>query len=346
MDNVRITLADTPDTGTVPSASVDLTEATDFGFFVVTGDTGDSDTFYIASFTTDTTDSDIVVGEILTRRKGYTALGRQHITVDSGEENVGGAWSVNGSDFGDQITVLSDNATINAGNGENTIGNSGNFVLINGGSGADSIEIGCSDVTVSAGAGNDSINIKSGARHFVEGGDDADEFIISGATTLTFGDLDVNEDSLTFGEDMPVNSFDYTEDESGVTLKSDSLEIIFSNTTLAQLRNYTITNGNSQISLARLIASTITICTFLTLTSAFKQFDVNMALTNGTGSVQNFMGNYLTNGTQMLALNIYNTAISKNSYALGQAKAVLFFVILACVSLVQVRISNSKEVEL
>lgn len=95
-----------------------------------------------------------------------------------------------------------------------------------------------------------------------------------------------------------------------------------------------------------MIASTITICTFLTLTSAFKQFDVNMALTNGTGAVSNFCGQFLTNGTQMLALNIYNTAISKNSYALGQAKAVLFFIILACVSLIQVRISNSKEVEM
>lgn len=95
-----------------------------------------------------------------------------------------------------------------------------------------------------------------------------------------------------------------------------------------------------------MIASTITICTFLTLTSAFKQFDVNMALTNGTGSVADFMGNYLTNGTQMLALNIYNTAISKNSYALGQAKAVLFFIILATVSIIQVRISNKKEVEM
>lgn len=92
-----------------------------------------------------------------------------------------------------------------------------------------------------------------------------------------------------------------------------------------------------------MIASTITICTFLTLTSAFKQFDVNMALTNGTGSVADFMGAYLTNGTQMLALNIYNTAITKNSYALGQAKAVLFFIILATVSIIQVRISNSKE---
>ena len=95
-----------------------------------------------------------------------------------------------------------------------------------------------------------------------------------------------------------------------------------------------------------MIASTITICTFLTLTSAFKQFDVNMALTNGTGSVTDFFGSYLTNGTQMLALNIYNTAISKNSYALGQAKAVLFFIILACVSIIQVRISNKKEVEM
>ena len=73
---------------------------------------------------------------------------------------------------------------------------------------------------------------------------------------------------------------------------------------------------------------------------------MNMALTNGTGSVQNFLGQYLTNGTQMLALNIYNEAISKNNYAIGQAKAVLFFIILAIVSLIQVRISNKKEVEL
>lgn len=95
-----------------------------------------------------------------------------------------------------------------------------------------------------------------------------------------------------------------------------------------------------------MIASTITICTFLTLTSAFKQFDVNMALTNGAGAVAGFMGKFLTNGTQMLALNIYNTAISKNSYALGQAKAILFFILLACVSIIQVRISNKKEVEM
>lgn len=111
-----------------------------------------------------------------------------------------------------------------------------------------------------------------------------------------------------------------------------------------------IDGANSWVTMLRIkipmIASTVTICTFLTLTSAFKQFDVNMALTNGTGSVQNFLGTYLTNGTQMLALNIYNTAISRNSYALGQAKAVLFFIILACVSLLQVRLSNKREVEM
>ncbi len=97
-----------------------------------------------------------------------------------------------------------------------------------------------------------------------------------------------------------------------------------------------------------MIASTFTICTFLTLTSAFKQFDVNLALTNGTGSVDGFLGaeNYLTNGTEMLALNIYSTAVNKNNYALAEAKAVLFFIILACVSIIQVRISNKREVEM
>jgi len=95
-----------------------------------------------------------------------------------------------------------------------------------------------------------------------------------------------------------------------------------------------------------MIASTITICTFLTLTNAFKMFDVNLSLTGGNGSVDNFMGTSLTNGTEMLALNIYSTAINKNNYALGQAKAVLFFIILAVVSIVQVRISNKKEVEM
>ncbi len=94
-----------------------------------------------------------------------------------------------------------------------------------------------------------------------------------------------------------------------------------------------------------MIAPTITICTFLTLTNAFKMFDVNLSLTNGTGSVD-FMGSYLTNGTEMLALNIYSTAVIENKYSFGEAKAVLFFIILAAVSIIQVKITSSKEVEL
>ena len=95
-----------------------------------------------------------------------------------------------------------------------------------------------------------------------------------------------------------------------------------------------------------MIAATFTICTFLTLTSAFKQFDVNLALTNGVGTVRNFMGQRLSNGTQMIALNIYNTAFARDMYGYAQAKAILFFIILATVSLIQVRISNKREVEM
>ena len=95
-----------------------------------------------------------------------------------------------------------------------------------------------------------------------------------------------------------------------------------------------------------MIAATFTICTFLTLTSAFKQFDVNLALTNGVGTVRNFMGQRLSNGTQMIALNIYNTAFARDQYGYAQAKAILFFIILACVSMIQVRISNKREVEM
>ncbi len=95
-----------------------------------------------------------------------------------------------------------------------------------------------------------------------------------------------------------------------------------------------------------MIAPSITICTFLTLTNSFKMFDVNLSLTGGKGSIASFMDSYLTNGTEMLALNIYNEAVIKSNYAIGQAKAVLFFIILATVSIIQVRISNKKEVEL
>lgn len=93
-----------------------------------------------------------------------------------------------------------------------------------------------------------------------------------------------------------------------------------------------------------MIWNTFTVCIFLTLVNSFKQFDVNMALTNGAPS--RIMNNTMYQSTEFLALNIYNTAIGKNKYSLGQTKAVVFFVLLAIVSLTQVTISKKKEVEM
>ena len=93
-----------------------------------------------------------------------------------------------------------------------------------------------------------------------------------------------------------------------------------------------------------MIANTFTVCIFLTLVNSFKQFDVNLALTNGAPS--RILAGKMMKSTEFLALNIYNTAIGKNQYALGQTKAVVFFVILAIVSLTQVSISKKKEVEM
>lgn len=93
-----------------------------------------------------------------------------------------------------------------------------------------------------------------------------------------------------------------------------------------------------------MIWNTFTVCIFLTLVNSFKQFDLNLALTNGAPS--RIMNNKMYAATEFLALNIYNTAIGKNKYSLGQAKAVVFFVLLAIISLAQVAISKKKEVEL
>ncbi len=93
-----------------------------------------------------------------------------------------------------------------------------------------------------------------------------------------------------------------------------------------------------------LIANTFTICLFLTLINSFKQFDLNLAITNGAPSrILNGVSIY---STELLALNIYKTAITKNQYALGQTKAVVFFIILAAISLTQVAISKKREVEM
>ena len=93
-----------------------------------------------------------------------------------------------------------------------------------------------------------------------------------------------------------------------------------------------------------MIANTFTVCIFLTLVNSFKQFDLNLAITNGAPS--RIMGPKIIQATELLALNIYNTGIRKNNYALGQTKAVVFFIILAAVSLTQVAISKKREVEL
>lgn len=93
-----------------------------------------------------------------------------------------------------------------------------------------------------------------------------------------------------------------------------------------------------------MIANTFTVCIFLTLVNSFKQFDLNLAITNGAPS--RILGGKAVQATEFLALNIYKTAIGKNQYALGQTKAVVFFIILAIVSLTQVSISKKKEVEM
>ena len=93
-----------------------------------------------------------------------------------------------------------------------------------------------------------------------------------------------------------------------------------------------------------LLANAFTISLFLTLTTSFKMFDVNVALTNG-GPGAMFMSKPVQ-ASELLALNIYNTAFKYSKMAEGQAKAVVFFVVLVVVSLVQVSINKRKEVEM
>lgn len=93
-----------------------------------------------------------------------------------------------------------------------------------------------------------------------------------------------------------------------------------------------------------MMASSFTITTFLTLTNSFKQYDLNATLTNG-GPAAIFMSK-ASKSSQLLALNIYNTAIVKNKWGQGQAKAVVFFLVLVVISLVQVYFNKRKEVEM
>ncbi len=85
-----------------------------------------------------------------------------------------------------------------------------------------------------------------------------------------------------------------------------------------------------------MVMPSITICLFLTITNTFKMFDQNLALTAGGPN----------NETTMLALDIYNTFYGRTGFeGVGQAKSVIFFVIVAVFGITQVVISRRKEVE-
>ena len=87
-----------------------------------------------------------------------------------------------------------------------------------------------------------------------------------------------------------------------------------------------------------MVMPSITICVFLTLTNSFKLFDQNLALTAGEPA----------HATEMLALNIYNTFYARAGAAwkgIGQAKAVIFCILVIIISLIQFRATHSKEVQ-
>ncbi len=93
------------------------------------------------------------------------------------------------------------------------------------------------------------------------------------------------------------------------------------------------------------VMSSITICIFLTLTNSFKLFDQNLALTEGMPVKFTEAGTTI-NTTEMLALNIYKTFYtSANTRGLAQAKAVMFFVLVAVLALAQLRFTREKEVQ-
>ncbi len=94
------------------------------------------------------------------------------------------------------------------------------------------------------------------------------------------------------------------------------------------------------------VMPSITICTFLSLTNGFKLFDQNLALTAGQPFVIQPDGSSVKT-TEMLALNIYNTFYgqSVNSRGTAQAKAVLFFVLVTALGLIQLTATRKKEVQ-
>ncbi|MBB5224869.1 carbohydrate ABC transporter permease [Treponema ruminis] len=85
-----------------------------------------------------------------------------------------------------------------------------------------------------------------------------------------------------------------------------------------------------------IVMPSVTICMFLTLANTFKMFDQNLALTAGAPE----------NTTEMLALNIYNTFYGRVGWqGVGQAKAVVFFLIVALIAFLQLKLTSRKEIE-
>lgn len=84
-----------------------------------------------------------------------------------------------------------------------------------------------------------------------------------------------------------------------------------------------------------LVMPAVTVCLFLAISWSFKMFDLNLSLTKG--------GPFRS--TESVALNIYNEAFQNNRYGLGTAKAIIFFVVVAIITSLQVKITKSKEVE-
>ena len=85
-----------------------------------------------------------------------------------------------------------------------------------------------------------------------------------------------------------------------------------------------------------MVMSAITICTFLTLTNSFKMFDQNLALTAGAPG----------RSTSMLALDIFNTFYGRTGFeGVGQAKAVIFFLVVGLIALLQLYFTRRREVE-
>ena len=95
-----------------------------------------------------------------------------------------------------------------------------------------------------------------------------------------------------------------------------------------------------------MVMPSITICTFLTLTNSFKLFDQNLALTGGQPYTILSDGSSIKE-TEMLALNILNTFYGQNANSRGtaQAKAVLFFILVATIGLLQLSANRKKEVQ-